>query len=73
MSRFAREQMPPAEYLATSYYEHWLWGLEWLLERHGFLARADLDRRVREAALPGHRSPPSRYRERSGETTSLGS
>ena len=44
--RFAREQMPPAEYLATSYYEHWLWGLEELLDRHGFLLRAELDRRV---------------------------
>jgi nitrile hydratase len=47
MSRDAREQMPPAEYLATSYYEHWLFGLELLLERHGFLARAETDRRVR--------------------------
>jgi nitrile hydratase len=44
--------MPPAEYLATGYYEHWLWGLEWLLERHGFLARADLDRRARGGAAP---------------------
>ena len=32
-SRFAREQMPPAEYLATTYYEHWLFGLEKLLQR----------------------------------------
>ena len=39
MARSAREQMPPAEYLATRYYEHWLWGLERLLEHHGFLAR----------------------------------
>jgi nitrile hydratase subunit beta len=31
MSRHAREQMPPAEYLATGYYEHWLFGLEKLL------------------------------------------
>ena len=29
-SRFAREQMPPAEYLATGYYEHWLFGLNGL-------------------------------------------
>ena len=57
MSRDAREQMPPAEYLATSYYEHWLWGLELQLERHGFLARADLDRRVREGADPRASSP----------------
>jgi nitrile hydratase len=48
MSRDAREQMPPAEYLATSYYEHWLWGFERLLERHGFLARPEIDRRVRK-------------------------
>jgi nitrile hydratase subunit beta len=46
MSRFAREQMPPAEYFATSYYEHWLWGLRRLLEHHGFLAPDELDRRV---------------------------
>jgi nitrile hydratase len=52
MSRHAREQMPPAEYLATSYYEHWLWGLEWLLERHGFLAHAETDRRVGRGAEP---------------------
>jgi nitrile hydratase subunit beta len=50
--RFAREQMPPAEYLATSYYEHWLWGLEELLDRHGFLVRAELDRRVRGDGPP---------------------
>lgn len=37
MSRHARELMPPAEYLATSYYEHWLWGLERLLVDTGLL------------------------------------
>src|SRR6202022_3665294 len=31
MSRSAREQMPAAEYLATTYYEHWLFGLRKLL------------------------------------------
>ncbi len=30
-SRFARERMAPAEYLAGTYYEHWLHGLELLL------------------------------------------
>ena len=34
-SRFAREQMPPAEYLTTGYYEHWLFGLEYLLADRG--------------------------------------
>jgi nitrile hydratase beta subunit len=57
MSRHARELMPPAEYLATSYYEHWLFGLEHLLERHGFLARAETDRRVREGAPPAADGP----------------
>jgi nitrile hydratase subunit beta len=36
-SRFAREQMPPAEYLATGYYEHWLYGLERLLADRGMV------------------------------------
>ena len=35
MSRFAREDRPPAEYLSKSYYQIWLAGLErLLLERH---------------------------------------
>jgi nitrile hydratase subunit beta len=52
MGRFMREQMPPAEYLAASYYERALWRLEHLLERHGFLARADTDRRAGEGGNP---------------------
>jgi nitrile hydratase len=47
MSRHANEQMHPAQYLATSYYEHWLFGLELLLERDGFVAGAEIDRRAR--------------------------
>lgn len=31
MSRYARERIPPAEYLASSYYEIWLKGMERLL------------------------------------------
>ena len=46
MSRFAREQMPPAEYLATGYYEHWLFGLEKLAVDHGFITREELDARI---------------------------
>jgi nitrile hydratase beta subunit len=42
MSRSAREQMPPAEYLASSYYEHWLFGLERLLVEHGFVSPEEL-------------------------------
>ena len=42
MGRYAREQMPPAEYLATSYYEHWLFGLEKLLIDLGVVTREEL-------------------------------
>ncbi len=45
MSRFAREQMPPAEYLATSYYEHWLFGLEKLLAEKGLPTKEDQEKR----------------------------
>ncbi|HEV8308063.1 MAG TPA: nitrile hydratase subunit beta [Methylomirabilota bacterium] len=44
-SRFAREQMPPDEYLAATYYERWLWGLRELLVEHGFVTREELERR----------------------------
>jgi nitrile hydratase len=48
MSRFAREQMPPADYLRSSYYEKWLFGLEKLLVEHGFLTREEIERQVTE-------------------------
>jgi nitrile hydratase len=51
-SRFAREQMPPAEYLATTYYEHWMFGLEKLLHDHGLVPRRELERRLADAAAP---------------------
>jgi nitrile hydratase len=53
MGRFAREQMPPAEYLATSYYEHWLFGLEKLLVDQGFLTREEIDARAAELRARG--------------------
>jgi nitrile hydratase beta subunit len=39
MSRFAREDRPPAEYLGMTYYEIWLAGLERLLAERGVLER----------------------------------
>jgi nitrile hydratase len=42
MSRDAREQIPPAEYLSATYYERWLFGLEKLLAAHGFLTADEL-------------------------------
>lgn len=55
MSRFAREQMPPAAYLATTYYEHWLYGLELLLRQHGLIAGGEAEARERD---PGSRAAP---------------
>ncbi len=43
MSRHARERMPAAEYLAASYYERWLWGLELLLVERGLLTREEIE------------------------------
>jgi nitrile hydratase beta subunit len=60
MSRFAREQMPPAEYLATSYYEHWLWGLEKLLEDKGLVTRAEIEARLRATDPPAAARPAAR-------------
>ena len=42
MSRHAREQMPGPEYLNTTYYEHWLFGLERLLVEKGLLSPEEL-------------------------------
>ena len=52
MSRFARERMPGPEYLATTYYEHWLWGLEQLLVEKGLLTREEIAAREAGRALP---------------------
>jgi CBS domain-containing protein len=42
--RFAIEQMPPAEYLRSSYYEHWLFGIEKLLHDTGLVYRGNFRR-----------------------------
>ena len=48
MSRYARERMEPAEYLSTSYYEHWIHGLELLLVEKGLLTREEIKQRMLE-------------------------
>lgn len=42
-SRFAREQMDPGDYLNSSYYEHWLHGLEKLLVDKGVVTATELE------------------------------
>ena len=46
MSRYARERMHPATYLDTSYYEHWLIGLQTLLVEKGLLDEAEIEQRM---------------------------
>ena len=43
MFRAAIESMPPAEYLAASYYERWMYGVERRLERDGTLTPAEIE------------------------------
>ena len=45
-SRAVIESMPPGEYLAASYYERWLWGLERRLELAGTIAPGDVESAV---------------------------
>lgn len=41
-SRFARENTPPADYLARSYYEMWAYGLEKLVVETGMVTQTEL-------------------------------
>ena len=51
-SRQARESIPPATYLASSYYKIWIEGLSKLLVEHGLVTRQELaDGRLRVAPL----------------------
>src|SRR5258705_230681 len=43
MGRHSRERIPPAEYLAFSYYEKWLRGLEMLLVENGLVTPKELE------------------------------
>ena len=54
MGRHARESMPPAEYLSSTYYEIWLSGLEKLLlrDRPGQRRRSSLRALARMPATP---------------------
>ncbi len=54
-SRHAREAMPPAEYLTSSYYEIWLYGYIELLVESGLVSRDELEA---AKADPGLSPPP---------------
>jgi nitrile hydratase len=42
MSRFARESMAPANYLASSYYEIWIAGLQTLMLQRGLISKDEI-------------------------------
>jgi nitrile hydratase subunit beta len=43
MSRFARENRPPADYLSKTYFELWLAGLEALMIERGLVTREEIE------------------------------
>ena len=57
--RHAVERMPAADYLGTTYYEHWLHALETLLMEKGVVSRAELtNARGRDVASPAQSTAP---------------
>ena len=64
MSRHARERMPPAEYLAASYYERWLYGVRLLLVEQGLVSSEEVNAPPRPAPRPAgvRASAPSAMR-----------
>ena len=53
MSRHSRERIPPAEYLAATYYEKWLRGLEMLLVENGLVTARELESGRAESKASG--------------------
>lgn len=62
MARHANERIPPEEYLAATYYERWLAGLEILLLERGVLTPSELASRKSEGPAPAGLSafPPEK-------------
>jgi nitrile hydratase subunit beta len=74
--RYTIEQMPPAEYLASSYYARWLWALERLATEQGLLddagQQAPVPRPRPSPAIPlwaGRFQPGDRVRVRNAVTS----
>jgi len=54
MTRFARENRPPADYVSKTYYELWLAGLETLMVERGLVTREEIEAgKVLAPAKPG--------------------
>jgi nitrile hydratase len=70
-SRFMRENRHPIDYLASSYYELWLKGLEPLLIENGFLQPGEIEA-GRALAPPPADAKPAASPERAAETLRRG-
>jgi nitrile hydratase subunit beta len=56
--RHACERMPAAAYLNSSYYEHWLWAIETVLDEKGIITQAEMEERIASQAFrPIHSHP----------------
>lgn len=51
MFRYGQERMPPAEYLSSSYYEHWLHSLLLSLDASGVLTDQEIQTRISEIEM----------------------
>lgn len=60
MSRYSREVLKPATYLAASYYQKWFLGLRNMLLERGFIDADELEKG--HALRPGKRSSAARSR-----------
>jgi nitrile hydratase len=59
MSRFARENRPPEDYLSKSYFQIWLAGLETLMIERGLVTREEIDAgKVLAPPKPGVQAVP---------------
>jgi nitrile hydratase subunit beta len=58
--RATREQMDPADYLAASYFERWLWSAEQRLLRKGTIAPGEVERMMERIAAGGPQPPAHR-------------
>ena len=58
--RATREEMDPADYLAASYYERWLWSAEQGLLRKGTIAAGEVEELMGRLAAGGPEPPPHR-------------
>ena len=70
-SRFARERMDPGDYLKSSYYEHWLHGLELLLREKGLVSENEFASGMSEGPADSLAIPAGRMAallERGGST-----